>query len=229
MGRPRLIEQETAVAAALEIIDREGLDGFNLERLAAALGVRAPSLYHHFADKSEILSEVARIIVLETPRISRAASQTWQDWYMLSIVAFRRVLLKHPAAAPIVMQYFPSALLASTYDQVSRVLEDDGVPNKFHMFILEATHRIAIGSALCAASGRPALAIRERLDRDRDAHLLMTIDACNWDDEDLFRASVQAILDQIPPTASHRPTGVGLPTTQSAKRDRQMETADSQA
>ena len=52
MARPSkpLISRDACARAALEIIDAEGLDALSLERLATEIGVRAPSLYHHFAD-----------------------------------------------------------------------------------------------------------------------------------------------------------------------------------
>ena len=46
------------MTTALEVIDADGLDAMSLERLADELGVKAPSLYHHFHDKAEILAAV---------------------------------------------------------------------------------------------------------------------------------------------------------------------------
>ena len=64
MARPSkpLISRTAAVQASIAIIDSEGLDAFSLPRLARELGVSAPSLYHHFADKSEIYQSIARYI-----------------------------------------------------------------------------------------------------------------------------------------------------------------------
>ena len=77
MARPRqpLISLYVPLrAAALRIIDEEGLDALSLPRLARDIGVRAPSLYHHFADKSAILAAVSRAIVAEikVPREARS-------------------------------------------------------------------------------------------------------------------------------------------------------------
>ncbi|HVD01727.1 MAG TPA: TetR/AcrR family transcriptional regulator [Candidatus Dormibacteraeota bacterium] len=47
--RPRQI-----VAAALRILEREGPEALTMRRLATAVGIRAPSLYKHFADKAEV-------------------------------------------------------------------------------------------------------------------------------------------------------------------------------
>ncbi|MBW4437279.1 MAG: TetR/AcrR family transcriptional regulator [Pleurocapsa minor GSE-CHR-MK-17-07R] len=49
------------VDRAREMIVQEGYDGLTLARLAAALGIRAPSLYNHFRDKSELVREINRM------------------------------------------------------------------------------------------------------------------------------------------------------------------------
>jgi AcrR family transcriptional regulator len=53
------IDRETLVIVASELLEQEGLDAVSMRRLALALDVRASSLYHHFADKSALLSAVA--------------------------------------------------------------------------------------------------------------------------------------------------------------------------
>lgn len=42
------------VAAARQILDEEGRDALTMRRLAAAVGIRAPSLYKHFPDKAAV-------------------------------------------------------------------------------------------------------------------------------------------------------------------------------
>ncbi|HEY0649489.1 helix-turn-helix domain-containing protein, partial [Phenylobacterium sp.] len=67
MARPRspLISREAAVRAGLAVLDEVGLEAFSLPMLAKKLEVKAPSLYHHFRDKSEVLAEIARQIMLD--------------------------------------------------------------------------------------------------------------------------------------------------------------------
>ena len=43
------------VNAALALLDREGLDRLSTRRLATALHIQGPSLYHHFRNKAELL------------------------------------------------------------------------------------------------------------------------------------------------------------------------------
>src|ERR1044072_1637250 len=75
MARPTkpLISKDACAKAALEIIDAEGLDALSLERLAKEIGVRAPSLYHHFADKAAILARGGRLLALEVPGAAEQA------------------------------------------------------------------------------------------------------------------------------------------------------------
>ncbi|GAA4389611.1 TetR/AcrR family transcriptional regulator C-terminal domain-containing protein [Tsukamurella soli] len=47
------------VATALDVLDDEGLDGLTLRRIADRLGVKAPALYWHFADKKALVDDMA--------------------------------------------------------------------------------------------------------------------------------------------------------------------------
>jgi AcrR family transcriptional regulator len=49
----------TVVAAARQILERDGRDGLTMRRLGEAVGIRAPSLYKHFPDKAAV--EIALI------------------------------------------------------------------------------------------------------------------------------------------------------------------------
>jgi AcrR family transcriptional regulator len=58
MPYPAQIERAGAVAQARQMIEAEGAEALSLHRLAAALGVKAPSLYRYFASKAELLAAV---------------------------------------------------------------------------------------------------------------------------------------------------------------------------
>lgn len=57
MGEP--LTRDAIVAATRSLIEREGLDAVSLRRVAASLGVTAPALYAHVADKRDLLRAVA--------------------------------------------------------------------------------------------------------------------------------------------------------------------------
>jgi TetR/AcrR family transcriptional regulator, tetracycline repressor protein len=67
------------VAAAIALLNDEGLDGVSLRKLAGRLGVRAPSLYWHFPDKDALLAAVLEKI-FNSCLDSVPASRNWQTW-----------------------------------------------------------------------------------------------------------------------------------------------------
>ncbi|MFJ9604841.1 TetR/AcrR family transcriptional regulator [Kitasatospora sp. NPDC101176] len=67
MARPRtpLLSRELIVAAALRLIDAEGLAALSTRRLATELSVSGPSLYNHVATKDELLDAVVDSVIGE--------------------------------------------------------------------------------------------------------------------------------------------------------------------
>ena len=55
--RPKLSRDRLA-AAALALIDRDGLEACSTRKLGAALGVEAMAIYHHFASRDELLNAI---------------------------------------------------------------------------------------------------------------------------------------------------------------------------
>ncbi|MFT4232313.1 MAG: TetR family transcriptional regulator [Leucobacter sp.] len=53
------------VAAALRVLDEQGLENCSMRRVAAALGVQPSALYHHVADKQTLLALMADEILSE--------------------------------------------------------------------------------------------------------------------------------------------------------------------
>jgi AcrR family transcriptional regulator len=53
------LTREAIVAATRTLVETEGLDAVSLRRVGAALGVTAPALYAHVADKRDLLRSVA--------------------------------------------------------------------------------------------------------------------------------------------------------------------------
>jgi AcrR family transcriptional regulator len=54
-GRPPLTSRAQILAAARQLIDRDGWEKLTVRRLAAEIGVGATTLYHHVRDKDDLL------------------------------------------------------------------------------------------------------------------------------------------------------------------------------
>src|SRR2546425_13303969 len=81
MARPKtpLISRRKTLEVALEIIDGEGLDAFSIRRLATELDINGASLYHHFANKDEILAGVAELALADV-RTPTDPDADWREW-----------------------------------------------------------------------------------------------------------------------------------------------------
>jgi TetR/AcrR family tetracycline transcriptional repressor len=70
---------QVIVTEAIRLLNDEGIEGVSLRRLAARLGIKAPSLYWHFADKSALLAAVIERL-FDLGLDSVPPHRHWQDW-----------------------------------------------------------------------------------------------------------------------------------------------------
>ena len=74
-GASTPLSRERVLRQALALADSEGLDALSMRRLGRELGAGAMSLYHHVADKEELLDGMVDLVFAE---IHLPESQT--DW-----------------------------------------------------------------------------------------------------------------------------------------------------
>lgn len=198
MARPSqpLIYKSAAVAAAIKIIDTEGLEALSVLRLAQELGVKAPSLYHHFADKSAILAAVSRAVIAQTVVPRKPGPERWPEWFVQLSVNSRKVILRHRNAAPLLLQYLPRQLLTKQYDDAARYLEANGVPASLHVQILDGVETLTYGSAIAEAMGPPGIrkAIFPGVEADRYPALARAQAANPYTARQLFEESIRNFL-----------------------------------
>lgn len=136
---------ERIVEAALDLIDRAGLDGLSMRKLGAALGVEAMALYHHVGSKERLLAAVAERLDLEITD-TLATSGDWLGALRQMARGCRAVARRHPAAIPLLAQ---CAAGGKTYLYVvSERLRAAGVDPVLVTLILHVVDCYAIGAAL---------------------------------------------------------------------------------
>ena len=103
--RSSLTSREVA-RAALAMVERDGLDGLSMRRLAGGLGVQAASLYWHVQSKDHLLDlmvgELFSTLKLPVP----AAGGNWRAGLRDVSAAYYRFLLGHRDAGRIVVGRF---------------------------------------------------------------------------------------------------------------------------
>lgn len=89
------------VAAALAIVDRDGLDGLTMRALGRELGVDPMAAYHWFPNKLAILQGVGEAILSEIVVPDWAIAVRWQEVAMTMAREYRAAMLRHPRALPV--------------------------------------------------------------------------------------------------------------------------------
>jgi AcrR family transcriptional regulator len=198
MPRPSspLISHDAVVEASLRIIDREGLDAFSLPRLARELNVQTPSLYYHFRDRADILRTVARAIVLESRVPAPDACRTWVDWFVGISLSFRRAVLSHRNAAPILLEFMPRDVLIWNYELGVQILAAVGVPPEARIGVIDGLDTLTLGASLAEAARSPARAgqVFANVDADAEPMLADALAANTRTAEQLFADSIRSFL-----------------------------------
>lgn len=193
MARPStpLISRSSATEAALAVLDDHGVDGFSLGLVADRLGVRPPSLYHHFRDKSELLQEVARLVLVNVPTVE-PAGPGFEERIIAKCIATRRKLLCHPNAATLILRYFPRHLLLAAYDREAR---EEPYPAEFQLVVIEAIEKYTYGAALFEASSLARhMPQMPSVDGVKYPSLARAVADNPFDDEQLFAEALRAFL-----------------------------------
>ena len=105
--RSSLTSREVA-RAALTMVERDGLDGLSMRRLADDLGVQAASLYWHVQSKDHLLDLMAGELfsTLQLPLPAPAPGGGWRRGLRDLSAAYYRFLLSHRDAGRIVAGRF---------------------------------------------------------------------------------------------------------------------------
>jgi AcrR family transcriptional regulator len=145
--KPPLDAQRIAVAA-LELMDTEGAGAFTMVRLAARLGVRAPSLYNHVGGKGEIVEGVRDLVVAEMDW-SAFATQPWDVALEAFARSYRAAFARHPTTVPLLTATpveAPGAL--AMYDDVCAALVRAGWPHGRVITVVASVEYMVLGSVL---------------------------------------------------------------------------------
>src|SRR5450756_1013473 len=95
------ITRDVVLAAALDLIDREGADALSMRRLAQALGRDPMILYRHAPNKAALLDGVTEVVLAQLHVDS--ADPDWAGQLRAVGRDFRRLALAHPHVVPLLV------------------------------------------------------------------------------------------------------------------------------
>ncbi|MGW6656649.1 TetR/AcrR family transcriptional regulator [Rhodococcus sp. NPDC055024] len=200
MARPRvpLLSKPIIRDTALKLVDEHGLTDFSMRKLATVLGVQAPSLYSHYANKDELLDDVANVI-MESVDVSGFDSDDWRGALRTWARSYHAALGKHPNIVPY-LAYGPSVrpIALDRANAIHGGLVRAGWPQRTATLIGASVKYVVMGAATATFSGGfvddPAI-YAERYPHLTRAHLLREraaeIDGAS------FELALESILDGL--------------------------------
>lgn len=200
MGRPRtpVLSRARIHRTALRIVDADGLAGLSMRKLAAELGVRAPSLYGHVASKDDLLHAVANDL-MEAVDISGFGTGDWRVGLRTWARSYRAALAAHPNMVPF-LAYGPARREASlrVADAVHGGLVGAGWPARYATMIGASTKYLVVGAAMGSFSR--GFEDDVQIYRDRYPNLIDAPSLREHADEidaDSFELALAAFLDGL--------------------------------
>src|ERR1700677_840525 len=132
------VTRDEIVAAGLALLDEAGLEGLTLRRLAARLGIRAPTLYWHVRDKRELLDLLSGAIM----------EQALAQWREPRPRAMRLALLAHRDSALMLAGNRPDRPNLPGIERQLEALAEAGFGPPDALLALLALNAYVIGEAL---------------------------------------------------------------------------------
>lgn len=159
------------VSGARDLVERDGLDGLSLRKLAASLGVTAPALYDHVASRDEVLRAVAEEGYHELAQAYRCELPTAIERVRERALAYVRFAEERPELFRLMFMYRPGAVQIEVDNELSAATEvfeaglgdiaqavDDGVlvdrpPVQIGLTLWAAMHGVATVSIVAPPVG----------------------------------------------------------------------------
>ena len=99
--RPGALTREQVLNAALEIVDRDGVDGLTMRRLGQALDRDPMTLYRYAANKGALLDGIVELVT-EQARMD-PTDPDWAGQLRTFARSFRAMALAHPHVVPLLV------------------------------------------------------------------------------------------------------------------------------
>jgi AcrR family transcriptional regulator len=220
-GRPRSLDREAVVSAALRVLDAEGLDAVTIRRVAEELGTSGTALYTYVHDKDELVELLLDRVMGEIDVDSVSPDLPWQEQVREIAREIRRVFRAHRDIARATLGRVPQGENALVLiDAMLGRMRAAGVPDEVIGLGVDLlalyTGAVAYEESLDPShgSGDPEAiehfvselrAYFERLPRDRFPNLVAMAGPLT-SDADRFEFGLDVIVRGLAARAGERPT-----------------------
>ena len=154
----KTLSRRAVIEAALELGDREGLEGLSLRQLARELGVTPMALYRYVESKEALLAAVAER-VFEDFELPTEIEDDWREQMKALARSFRRLLVSHPTVAALFSSHSAEVSQngARVVEVVLGVLRRAGFPPQEAALLESECERFILGLVVLEIGGGPQL------------------------------------------------------------------------
>ncbi len=147
------LTRERISLAALELIERGGLDAFSTRRLGAALGCEAMALYNHFPSKDAVLDAVVGRMMDKLVIPPRHANG-WVERARAFARSYRGLSRLHPKAFPLLAtRRFNTPSTLRLLDGIFAAFAEDGIAGRDAAYVFRTLSNFCGGTALDELAG----------------------------------------------------------------------------
>ena len=202
------IQKSQIIQTALDVLDRDGLEGVTLRRLAKELNIKAASIYWHIPSKEQLLDEMANAILEEHFGAFDFENDQhdWVEWLDQLAHELRAAMLRHRDGARVVAGAHPdiAIMLLKLWDLTVRILHNSGFSDSKAAAVTMTVTHFTFGSVIEEQSSPPYTA---NSDAALDAMqsivqtfptFALTMEAWQAEDNDThFDTSVRIIINGV--------------------------------
>ncbi|MEW1690055.1 TetR/AcrR family transcriptional regulator [Streptomyces sp. NPDC091265] len=124
--------RERIAAAAVAMVDRDGLERFGVRRLAQELGVDPMSIYHHIKGKAALLDALSESVLTEMAvAADEDTSSDWEEIARRTAHGYREMAYRHPRVFPLlVTRAQTSPVAVSALERLVTAMREAGLPDR---------------------------------------------------------------------------------------------------
>ncbi|MEJ2853764.1 MULTISPECIES: TetR/AcrR family transcriptional regulator C-terminal domain-containing protein [unclassified Saccharothrix] len=145
MPRPKSLTPEALAAAALAVVDRDGLPALSMRAVATELGMGTMSLYRYVREKTELEALVVDLILSTVD--TQPPEAPWREQIAVLVRRVRDAVAAHPHAIVLTMTHrHRSPALGRWSESVLEVLAANGFTGARRVVALRALLSYLIGA-----------------------------------------------------------------------------------
>jgi AcrR family transcriptional regulator len=196
MTKPKpALSNEAIAAAALRLIDRDGLDEFSTRKLGRVLGCEAMAIYYYYPSKDALLDAVVDKLTEGLAAVLQNEGD-WIDVLRAVAHAYRAIAHEHPKAFPLLAtRRFASPGAYAFMEQLFELAHREGISDRVAARFYRSVASYCNGFALNELAKPPAQTAAQRRQLPRVAAVSKWLEPKYLDE--MFEAGLELQLDAL--------------------------------